>query len=308
MNLDNIHLGFIRPSSAEEWHLAYLQSFLYVKYLKKVHGAESVGGMLNAYRDGLDTEAALRRVCKVSKEAFEKGYRAELQELVKNIAGKPPVKGLGFEELKAAHARDPDNADLSAQLAERYLQLGNRPQARTLADAALAKHEKQPLASYVKAKLLLDGGDNDAALALLKAAVDRKAPEVKVLKLLGKLQFEAKMFAAAAATYELGRAAEPYESDWLKRLAKAYLQAGNKDKLIATLEQLAPTDADDLDTRRELAQRLLKAGKLADAERYARQALEIDVLDRESQQALLGALRRQNKDEELKDVQKLLGQ
>jgi tetratricopeptide (TPR) repeat protein len=307
MNLDNIHLGFMRPRSPDEWQMAYLQSYLYVEYLKKAYGAKAVGGLLAAYRDGLDTAAALAKVCKVSKAAFEKGYRAHLEAVVKNLAGRRAVKRLSFEELKAAHKKDPADAEVAAQLAERYLLLGDRAEARNLADAALASKKGHPLASYVKARLLQAGGEGEAALALLEG-VDRKTPEVKVLRLLGKLLFDAKKFSEAAKTFEQGRAAEPYENAWLVQLAKAYTQSGAKDKLIETLKLLAPTDADNLDTRRELAQRLLKAGRFAEAEQYAWQALEIDVLDREAQEALQSALEAQKKDAELKELRKVLGQ
>src|SRR5206468_456832 len=63
MNLDNIHLGFIRPGSSENWHLAYLQSKLYVEYLTKTHGQKAIGGMLEAYKEGLGTGAAIAKVC-----------------------------------------------------------------------------------------------------------------------------------------------------------------------------------------------------------------------------------------------------
>jgi tetratricopeptide (TPR) repeat protein len=307
MNLDNIHLGFIRPKSPEEWHQAYLQSYLYVEYLKKAHGEKVVGELLNAYRDGLDTAAALRKACKVSKVGFEKGYREYLQERVKNFRGRPAVKRLGFEELQAAHQKDPGDAGVAAQLAEHYLLLGNRQKARKLADAALKQKKEQPLAAYVKARLLLAGGDRDGALSLLQGVLDKKAPELKVVKLLGKLRFDAKKFREAAEVYELGRAAEPYENFWLIHLVRCHRQSGDTDKLIESLKRLAPTDADDLDTRRELAQRCLKAGRAAEAERYAREALEIDVLDPEAQEALEGALQAQHKDEALRELRKLLG-
>jgi tetratricopeptide (TPR) repeat protein len=307
LNLDNIHLGFIRPKSPDEWNLAYLQSYLYVEYLKEAFGQKAVAGLLAAYRDGLDTAAALEMVCKVSKEAFEKGYRAHLQDRVKNLTGRPAVKRQSFEALKAAHAKDPDDADVAAQLAEHYLLLGNRSQARSLADAALARQKGHPLASYVKARLLKASGEGGAALPLLEAALDKKAPELKVVRLLGQLQFEAKKFKEAAATFELGQRVEPYESTWLKLLAKCYVQAGATDKLIEALKRLVPTDADDLGTRRELAGLLLKAGRAAEAEVYAREALEIDVLDREAQQTLEAALKAQNKAAELNELRKLLG-
>src|SRR5262249_44279808 len=73
MNLDNVDLGFIRPRSPLDWHMAYCQSQLYVEFMVQKYGPASVGALLAAYRDGLDTDAAIAKVCKVSKEEFEKG-------------------------------------------------------------------------------------------------------------------------------------------------------------------------------------------------------------------------------------------
>src|SRR5262249_23601276 len=148
-----IHLGFIRPASAEEWHLAYAQSYQYVEYLKKAFGKERIGDFLKAYNDGLDTEAALLKYCKVSKAEFEKGYRKHLDELVRQFGGKPPQKVLSFKELQTALAKDPANPDLNAQLAERFLLLNDTEQAKKLAEAALAKQPNHPLASFVLAQL-----------------------------------------------------------------------------------------------------------------------------------------------------------
>src|SRR5262249_54950997 len=85
---------------------------------------------------------------------------------------------------------------------------------------------------------------------------------------------------------------------WLTELARVYAQSGDKDKHIAVLQELAPTDADDLDVRKRLAQMLLDVGRNAEAEQAARQALEIDVLDAEVQEILQKALRAQKKDAE----------
>jgi tetratricopeptide (TPR) repeat protein len=306
LNLDNIHLGFIRPRSPEQWHQAYLQSLLYVNYLRTTYGPKVIGALLDAYRDGLDTGGALQKACQTSKADFEKGYRAFLQEQVKNLRGRPVVKAPSFEELKAAHQKDPANAEVTGRLAERYLLLGNRDAAQKLANAALEKQKDQPFALYVKARLALADKKPKEAITFLQAAVDRKEPELEALKLLGQLHFAAKDFAEAAKVFERGRQAQPYENYWLVQLARCYRQNDETDKLIETLKRLVPTDADDLNSRRELAQRLLKAGRPAEAERYAREALEIDVLDREAQDALLEALRAQGKDDELRQVRKLL--
>src|SRR5262249_16817985 len=164
--------------------------------------------------------------------------------------------------------------------------LGDKKSARELADAVLAKKMNHPLASYVKAQLLKGAGDEDKAIALLEAAVDKLAPEVKVLRLLGTLQFEGKKFAEAARTFELARTVEPKEPEWMTQLARTYVHTKETDKRIEVLKELVPTNADDLETRRQLAELLLTAKRPAEAERFAREALEIDVLHPEAQDLL----------------------
>ena len=55
-----------------------------------------------------------------------------------------------------------------------------------------------------------------------------------------------------------------------------------------------------------LAQLLLDAGKHAEAEKYARQVMEIDVLDQGAQQILEKALTAQKKEKELAEFRELL--
>jgi tetratricopeptide (TPR) repeat protein len=305
MNLDDIDLGFIRPRSPQDWHMAYCQSQMYVEYLKSKYGAETVGDMLNAYRDGLDTTAALAKVCKVDKADFEKGYRTYVDEVVKALKGKPVEKPLTYAELQEAHEKEPGNLDLTARLAEQLLRR-DKAKAFKLADEVLGKKPDHGLANYVKAKLVLQSGDVDKARSLLEAGLDRASPEPKVLEALGKLYYDAGDFAKAEAAFELGHKAAPQESQWLLDLARVYAQTGDKEKQIAVLKELVPTDADDLDHRKRLARMLLDAGRPAEAERYAREALEIDIRDKEVQEALEKALTEQHKDAEAEHLRKLL--
>jgi tetratricopeptide (TPR) repeat protein len=307
MNLDNIDLGFIRPRSPEQWQMAYCQAQLYVEFMKESYGAQTVGEMLNAYQEGLDTGSALARVCKVDKATFEKGYRSYLDKVVATLKGKPTHKAKSLNELEDAHKANPDNADISAQLAEQYLKRQRKGEARKLADEVLAKQKTHPLASLVKARLLSAAGEEDEARKLLEAALDPKNPEPKLLQVLGNMYYEAKDFAQAARIFELGRQSEPYESKWLTELARVYAQTGDKDKQIGALKELVPTDADDLETRKRLARLLLDAGRHAEAEKYAREALEIDIQEPDARDILFKALEGQKKADEAEQLRKILG-
>jgi tetratricopeptide (TPR) repeat protein len=303
MNLDNIDLGFIRPTTPDDWQMAYCQSQIYVDYIKSKYGANAVGELLAAYADGMSTADAVTKVCKVDKAAFEKGYREFLGELVKTIGqGKAAEKPRTTKDLRAAWDKDAD-PDAGAELALRAVGRNNK-EARQLAEQVLAAKKDHPKAEYVMAELARIAGDEKQERSRLEGIAD-KASEPRVLRALGKIYYEEKEFDKAAEMFELGRKAEPFESEWLSRLVQAYAQQGNKAKLIAVLKDLVPTDADDFDQRLRLAKLLSEEGKPAEAETYARQALEIDVRSEEARDVLLKALEAQKKDAEaqkLRDV------
>jgi tetratricopeptide (TPR) repeat protein len=312
LNLDTIELGFIRPRSQLDWHLAYCQSQLYVEYMTEKYGAESVGKMLAGYRDGLDTDAAIVKACRIDKESFEKGYRVYIDGILEgmfshdHLSPRIPEKAMTYGQLQKAHEADPGNRVLAARLAEQHLIRRDKKESRRLAEEVLAKESGHPLAAYVKARLLLDAGDEEQARTLLESAVNRLTPDLKVLQALGKLYFENRDFTKAAEIYELAHKVDPYESKWLTDLLRVYTQAGEKPKQIDILKKLVPLDPDDLDQRKRLAQMLLEAGRHGEAERYARQALEIDVRDVEAREMLEKALVAQNKSADADRLRTLL--
>lgn len=305
LNLDNILLAFIRPRTPLQWQQAYLQSLLYVEYLTKTHGEKSIGKMLAAFQEGLDTGPALERACDVKKEAFEKGYRAFLAEKVKNIPARPVQKEMTLKQLRDAHAKNPDDADLAAQFAEKNYAIGKKKDAKELAEKVLRKMPRHPTAAYVKALTLLDEKRQEDAYALLDELANDDLKETKPLKLLAKMQMEAKKDNQAVRTCERARKIDPHDPSWIVALGKLYIKTGEKDKLLEIFEEVARVDPDDLLPRKTLAKHYLDLGKHAEAEKYARMGLEIDVLDRECQRIILEALAGLNRQDEADRLKKI---
>lgn len=306
LNLDNITLGFVRPRSPEEWSLAYCQSHHYVLFVKKNYGVAAIGKLLAAYAEGVDDATALKRACNVEKSAFEKAYKAYIHEQVKDLqVGKPAAKPMTLTQLRAEHEKKPDDADIAARLAERLM---NREaaKARKLAEGVLEKHKDHPLASVVIAKLDAKAGKLADAIKALEIVAKKDPPDLDVLMALGLLLLENEDMAKAAEALERGRKADPNNTDWLIELAKIYRKGDDKAKRISVIKDLIAIDPDEFDMRKLLAQLQLDAGQFADAEKTARDALEIDVSDEEVQDTLLKALKSQKKDDEAARLKKLL--
>jgi tetratricopeptide (TPR) repeat protein len=304
LDLDTITLAFVRPRTEDDWPCAYCQALLYVEYTTKTHGEAAIAKLLDAYRIGGDTPTVLKKALGVEKAQFEAGYRKYVDEVVKSSGPRRrSEKSMTFAELEAAHKKTPDDADLMARLAAEYIRRNKLADAKKLADAALAREKAHPLASVVKARLLNRDKDEAAALKVLEEAAQENPDDSRVLLALGKAYVEQKELAKAAAAFERGRKAAPDDSDWLTELARIYAALKKDSKLISVLLEMAGRDQDDLAVRVKLARLYLKA-KPAETERYAREALYIDVMNEEARDLLVESLRAQKKDAEAEKIAK----
>jgi Flp pilus assembly protein TadD len=277
-DLDSINLGFIRPHSSDEWTLAYCQAELYAEYMLESFGPDAIAKMLAAYADNLTTPDALQRAFDTSQPDFEQGYQAFVGKLVAGLV----IAGGGemsLVELQKALAKNPQDPELLAKSARARLNRRNYPQARQLADAALAIDSKNQLAHYVRARLHLVVGENQEALARLEQSLDRDQPQENLVALLAGLKLRSEDFAAAAELYELGAKADPKNAKWLKSLAAVYLKSGDDKKLAVVLANLAEADPDDLPVRKKLAQLAVGASDWPAVERWTLEGLHIQVMD-----------------------------
>ncbi len=307
LNLDNILLAFVRPKDQLEWSLAYCQSHIYVEYLIATYGLDKIGPMLNAFREGKDTAAALQSVCGVDKDAFEKAYKAHVAEIVKAIPSggkKADEKPMTFAELKKAHEKEPDNVDVTARLADQFSRRKEAAEARKLAEEALKKQPGHALASVVKARLLAAGGDEEASRAVIEIAAKANPDDPKLTLALGRLAMEAKDLTKAADLFEKGRTVAPLDGDWLQLLIEIYTKLEDADKLTDVLKEQVGNDPDDLKSRLTLAKLYTASKKFVEAEEVARDAMRIDVTDVDAQKALLAALEGQNKSDEVERLKK----
>lgn len=303
-DLDTITRAYKRFSRPQDVALAYYQGLLYVEYVVKQYGEAGVAKLLATYHTTPDTAAALKSAFGVTKADFEAGYKAFLAEVVKSAGRRRPEKPMTFAELNAAHMKEPDDRDLAARLAAEYLRRDKGEEAKKLIDAVRAKEPGHPLACVVVARMRKRAKDAAGARAALEEAAKAHPTDGRVLAELGKLQFDQKDYASAAATFEKGRASAPGEADWLGALARVYEAANKPEQLAGVLAEQALAQPDDPALHLRLAKLYANAGKHADAERAARAALYIDLTSAEAKDLLLAALAAQKKDKEIDAVRK----
>jgi cellulose synthase operon protein C len=280
LNLDTINLGFIRPQEPDQRQLAYCQSQLYAQYMLKRFGPDALIKMLDSYRQGLTTDRAVKASFDVEKPDFEEGYLKFLDGVVKTIRTRVSDEDpITFSQLERQLAAKPDDPDLNAKLAYEHFARRDYRDARPLADKALKLAPHHPLASYVKARLLISIGDEDAALAVIEPALDPKKPNERVVDLLAELLMKSGKLKEAEDLYELARKDDPYRNEWIAKLARVHLRQERQDKLLEDLAMMAANDSDDLDVRTVLAQKHLDASRFDEAAKWAVECLYIQVYD-----------------------------
>ncbi len=290
-NLDTINLGFIRPTSSDDWQMAYCQAEMYAEYMLQRFGDEALAKMLAGYSDNLDTPATIERAFGVKKDDFETGYTEYVAKIVAGLSpGREPAKPRTFTDLEKAVKDHPDDPDALAELALQYLARKAYPKAGDLANKALKIDAKHQASVYVKARLQLLIGNTDGVVEMLDAALDRDAPQVNLLLLLAGLHYKSGKFAEAAELYQLGRDKFPSDDKWTKLLARVYIKSDQPKRLAPLLEAMAEADGDDLTIRKKLAQIAYDDKDYAAAVRWATEAIYIDVLDVELHRMLAEAL------------------
>jgi len=280
-DLKTINFAFTRPSSSDDWHLAYCQAELYVEHMLRGRSEDVLRRLLSAYADNLTTSEAIPRVFGVSEAEFERGYLEYVSQIVAKLAASGGLPPTSFAELLRAHREKPDDADLCARVAYGYLGRGALDEALDAADRALEHDPEHQLATYVVARLQARAGRTEQAIALLEACLDREAPDPRALNLLAGLKLKTEKIAEAAQLYQLGAEHDLYNLRWPRALARVYLMSGDEGRLAEVLARLADADPDDLATRKKLAEMALARQDFAAAADWANRALEIDVTDAE---------------------------
>jgi cellulose synthase operon protein C len=307
-NLDTVLYGFVRPKTPDEWGLAYCQSKLYVDYAVKTHGEAVIAKLLAAYQANKTTAEAITAACGVDQATFEKGYKAYVAGVVKPYQRKGPAtrvtKPLTFEELEKLYEAEPDNHDIAAMLAELLIRREKAGEAKKILEKVLEKEKDHAPSIILKSRLLARAGEDDAAKELLRSLRKSRPDDPRAIGALVRMYTEAKQLDEAAELLEHARKVVPLDGDWLNPLAAIYKETENTAKLIDVLKEIISHDPDELDGRVRLAKVSLEAKDYPQAEKYAKDALQIDVMHEEARKLLLDALKAQDKKAEIEKLQK----
>ena len=203
---------------------------LYARYMLKRFGDNTLIKMLMAYRRGLTTNRATPML-----QRGEAGLREGLFVLSRRGGQDDPNSGQPKKAdqilpARAASEGDPDDPDLNARMAYEHFPVATTRRRGRSPTRRVQLKPHHPLASYVKARLLITIGDEDAALAIIEPALDPKHPNERVIDLLAKLKMKAGHLDEAETLYELARKDDTFHTKWIAGLARVHLRQKNTVK------------------------------------------------------------------------------
>lgn len=278
-NLDNLHLGFQRAESREDWDFAYCQSVLYAEFFIERFGDDALPKLLNAYRETRSTDIALQAAFGAKKVDVEAGYLKFLARRVAEIQTADGEPKFDEAEISERYAADSESLANRGDYAWLLLRQRKRDEAEAIATDVLKTDPTQVRAATVLAQIRIAQDRSQDAVTALTAAYNTDRPDHLVWLLLGQLHLKSGKSDAAKALFQKAVEVWPRDPVWWRGLAQAAEQAGDRKLWIASLETLSRLDADSVAARLKRAELALEDADFAAAVDYAKQALQIDVLN-----------------------------
>jgi cellulose synthase operon protein C len=292
LKIRDLNSGF---SSSATISYAYYQASLLVEHIVETHGQRQLRALVEAYADGSDTEAAIKKALGINIDelqasfdvALDKRY-ATLRRALKVPEGLAP--GLPLEKIKAIADANPESFAAQMTLGEAL--------AESNPDAAIAAFEKA-------AQLVPNVPGEDSPHAGIAAVALKKGDKVRAARALEELTkvthtdvASARQLAALVdANKEPARArsvlqrvvsVDPFDAEASAALGRLALKAGDTTEAIRAFRvAVASKPLDRASAHADLAEALLQAGQKDEARKQVMEALMIAPTFTRAQDLLL---------------------
>jgi tetratricopeptide (TPR) repeat protein len=281
--------GFVRPRFNAEVILSYYEASLVCEMIEQQRGSAALLGMLQAYRDGLDTPAVFTKVLGIKPEEMDKQFdawvRAKFAVPLRSIQpskANGEVGGAFVSAMRAGVALMSEN------------QLDSAQAVLLRAQALFPEYAGQGAPALLLARIAFDRGDFRTALQQVQRVTSRNETAWEANQLEADLRTKLGDSTGARAPLERMLWISPYDIVIHNRLAELAARAGDHATALRERRAVVALDSPDpLDARYQLARELAASGDVAGARKELLNVLE-QAPSFEKAQALLLELRNRN--------------
>jgi tetratricopeptide (TPR) repeat protein len=258
---DEINWGFIRPTEPYHRSLAYAQSAWIMEYIETTFGWDKALKMLDLYKQGVGEHETIKQVFGVDAESFMEGFLVWAGEQVEawgmtTYAVEPEdavlaallsnagVENADIDTLTTASREHPDRPELLKYLTEKVLLAEDKELAIEIIKKYQEKRPVDPWADRQLARLALESGDSETAIAALKTLdkVEGNTPEYAVE--LARVYRSRKEYDSALNFAERALLREPYNATYRETAATIAIQQGDLSRAAFHVESLALLEPD----------------------------------------------------------------
>ncbi len=293
--LADLNSGFTRPDTIE---VAYFQASLVVSLIVTQHGHGAINGMLRAYGDGADTEAALRKATGRGVADLQREFDAMLATRYAAVGkalqapeGLDVPRGADVAAVKTIAAKHPGSYPVQMAAGQALAAAGAREDATAAFGRAAALVPSAVGASSPRAQIAAiaeRAGDFPRALRELTSLVADDHTNIDAARRLVQLARRLGDQEALVLAYDRIVTLDPFDS--AAHSAYGQLAWVRRDMPLAAREFRAAIDAGPVDpvpAQCDLADVLLASGDRAGAKKAVIAALETAPTYERAQQILL---------------------
>jgi tetratricopeptide (TPR) repeat protein len=270
----------------------YYQGGLLCKLLIDEHGFAPMIRLLEAFDRGLDLDAALAEVFHVTPEEVDARFAAFVARELAGIAIEPQWGPAALARARLGLAETPpEDAAQRADWAARWTTIGwGRWQSGKVVDSEQALRrlaqagELPPRAHFLSGEMALSRGDRDGARVAYEAGLAAGGRDFRVSMALGRMALDAdalesaeEHFLAAERDFP-GYPEKPLAAELF--LSEVYGRSKRSDEMYRARERWLAWNSDEYVLRIEVARWHMRAERPEPAERWLREANEIDPMRR----------------------------
>lgn len=284
--------AFTRAEQLSDVATAYYASSQMVAMLGETHGMPKLGQMLRLWGEGKSTEQVFQGALGHASSVEDQRFAVRLDKLFQRYKGKfVPMSRVGtLPAAEEAARREPNSVEKRTALALALMREGEGKRAEAELRVALGLNAKFADARFLSAQLAMARREPKVAERIVRSMLADEQDGYEVQMMLAEIAESNQDSATRSAALAAARKLDPTQVAPLYGLLREAEQRKDAETSLSLLRELVKLSEHDASVFRELLERLVARGELAEAVGVGEGAIYVDVTGFETHFAFAAAL------------------